>query len=145
MSGLRRCARPCVQSGADHFQRFGILRDRLATGQELRWRLVEQLEQRLEFVRVIVVIERLGRVIWIAVGGILAALLLVLIALIAVIGAARPVVRHANALVPDRLRAKFARVPHDVTRIQGAIVSSESLLVRAHEAIERIRVDLRRA
>ncbi len=61
--------------------------------------------------------------IWIAVGGVIAALLLILIALIVVIAAARPTLRHAKALVPDPLRAKFARVPDDLLRIQGAIES----------------------
>ncbi|HTV92765.1 MAG TPA: hypothetical protein VMG98_08630 [Verrucomicrobiae bacterium] len=81
---------------------------------------------------------------WIAVGGVVAALLLMLIAISAVIAAGRPTMRHAKALVPGPLRAKFVRVPDDLLRIQGAIVVSESLLQRANVAIETIRVAVRR-
>jgi hypothetical protein len=55
--------------------------------------------------------------IWIAVCGVLVALLLMLVAVIAVIAAALPVMRHAKALVPDALRAKFVRARDSIARL----------------------------
>jgi hypothetical protein len=40
-----------------------------------------------------------------------------LVAVIAVIAAALPVMRHAKALVPDALRAKFVRARDSIARL----------------------------
>lgn len=77
--------------------------------------------------------------IWIPVSGALAALVLILIATVVVLSAAIRTKRHADALVPAVLIAKFEKAQGDVGRIDGALILAEALLIRAQEAIERIR------
>ena len=77
--------------------------------------------------------------IWIPVSGALAALVLILIATVVVIPAALRTKRHAEALVPVVLIAKFEKAQGDVGRIEGAIILAEALVIRANEALERIR------
>lgn len=55
--------------------------------------------------------------IWIAVGGVIAALLLMLVTVFVVISAALRVKRHAKALVPDALRAKFVHARERLARL----------------------------
>ncbi|MGC2129882.1 MAG: hypothetical protein WA629_07270 [Candidatus Aquilonibacter sp.] len=77
--------------------------------------------------------------IWIPVSGALAALVLILTAAAVVISAALRTKRHAEALVPVVLSAKFEKAQGDVGRIEGAVILAEALVIRAHEALERIR------
>jgi hypothetical protein len=77
--------------------------------------------------------------IWIPVSGALAALALMLIATVLVIAAALRTKRHAEALVPVVLIAKFEKAQGDVGRIEGAVILAEALVIRAREALERIR------
>ena len=77
--------------------------------------------------------------IWIPVSGALAALVLILTAAAVVISAALRTKRHAEALVPVVLIAKFEKAQGDVGRIEGAVILAEALVIRAHEALERIR------
>jgi orotate phosphoribosyltransferase len=77
--------------------------------------------------------------IWIPVSGALAALALMLIATVLVIAAALRTKRHAEALVPVVLIAKFEKAHGDVGRIEGAVILTEALVIRAREALERIR------
>ncbi len=77
--------------------------------------------------------------IWIPVSGALAALVLILTAAAVVISAALRTKRHAEALVPVVLIAKLEKAQGDVGRIEGAVILAEALVIRAHEALERIR------
>jgi hypothetical protein len=83
--------------------------------------------------------------IWIPVSGALAALVLILIATVVVIVAALRTKRHAEALVPVALIAKFEKAQGDVGRIEGAIILAEALVIRAHEALDRIRARFSRS
>jgi hypothetical protein len=147
---VRRRTNARVQSRADHLQRVGLLRDRLATREKLEQRIVELLRRKATCGRKAVggreavcgrkaVFERLGGMIWIPVSGALAALVLILIATVVVLSAAIRTKRHADALVPAVLIAKFEKAQGDVGRIDGALILAEALLIRAQEAIERIR------
>ncbi len=77
--------------------------------------------------------------IWIPVSGAVAALVLILIAAFVVLSAALRAKRHADALVPAALLAKFEKAQGDVGRIEGALILAEALLIQAQEALERIR------
>jgi predicted alpha-1,6-mannanase (GH76 family) len=77
--------------------------------------------------------------IWVMYGGIIAGVVLMLAALIVVIPQIVRTQRHAKAIVPSVLIAKFQKAQDDLARVQGASVLLEELTVRAREAIERIR------
>ncbi len=83
--------------------------------------------------------------IWIPVSGAIAALVLILIATVVVLSAAIRTKRHADTLVPAALVARFEKAQGDAGRIDGALILAEALLIRAQEAIERIRASLPRS
>ena len=77
--------------------------------------------------------------IWLLYGGILAGVVLVIAAVIVVIAPLVQTLRHAKAITPNALIAKFQKAQDDLGRIQGASVLGEELAVRAREAVDRIR------
>ena len=76
--------------------------------------------------------------IWIRYGGIIAGAALILAALLAVVPALVRTRRHANAIVPNALIAKFQKAQGDVGRVQDAIAFAEALVARVQEALARI-------
>ena len=78
--------------------------------------------------------------IWVRYGGIIACIVLVLIAPIVVIPPILRTKRHAKAILPNVLIAKFQKAQHDFDRVQGATVLIEELVVRARAAVARLRV-----
>lgn len=80
--------------------------------------------------------------IWVMYGGIIAGVVLMLAALIVVIPPIVRTQRHAKAIAPNELIAKFQKAQDDFTRVQGSTALLEELVVRAREAIERLNAAL---
>jgi hypothetical protein len=80
--------------------------------------------------------------IWVMYGGIIAGVVLMIAAVIVVIPPILRTQRHAKAIVPSVLIAKFQKAQDDLDRVQGASVLLEELVVRAREAIERLNAAL---
>jgi hypothetical protein len=78
--------------------------------------------------------------IWVRYGGIIAGLILVLVAAIVAIPPILRTQRHAKAIAPNVLIAKFQKAGDDFERVQGATVLLEELAVRARAAIARLTV-----
>ena len=77
--------------------------------------------------------------IWVRYGGIIAGVVLVVAAVVVVIPPMLRTQRHAKAIVPSALIAKFQKAQIDLVRVQDATVLIEALAVRAREAVERLR------
>lgn len=77
--------------------------------------------------------------IWVMYGGILAGVVLMIVAAIVVLPPLLRTKAHAQAIAPTALIAKFQKAQDDVDRVQGATVLFEELVARAREAVARIR------
>jgi hypothetical protein len=76
---------------------------------------------------------------WVMYGGMLAGVVLLLVALVVAIPPVVRTQRQAKAIVPDALLAKFRKAPDDVERVQRAALQIEELVVRARAAVARLR------
>jgi hypothetical protein len=78
--------------------------------------------------------------IWAMYGGVLAGAALTVAAIVVVVPPVMRTQRHAKAIVPSVLIAKFKKGADDFERVQGATVLLEELVVRARVAIARLTV-----
>ena len=77
--------------------------------------------------------------IWVMYGGIIAGIVLILIAVGDVIPVILRTKRRAEAMVPNVLIAKFQKAKLDGERVQSATLLIEELVVRARAAVTRLR------
>ncbi|HTZ56096.1 MAG TPA: hypothetical protein VMB20_13625 [Candidatus Acidoferrum sp.] len=76
---------------------------------------------------------------WVLYGGVSAGVLLVVAAGIIVISPLLRTKRHAQAIAPRVLIAKFQKAQHDLERVQSATIVFEELDVRARVAVARLK------
>ncbi|MGB6986883.1 MAG: hypothetical protein WBD74_12985 [Candidatus Aquilonibacter sp.] len=76
--------------------------------------------------------------IWVMYAGILAGIVLTLAAIVVAVPAVVRTQRHAQAIVPSALIAKFQTAQDDFERVQRVTILLEALAVRAREAIARL-------
>jgi len=77
--------------------------------------------------------------IWLMYGGMSAGIVLIFVAAFVAIGPLLRTKRHAEAIAPSVLIAKFQNAQSDLERVQNATVLLEELSVRARASVARIK------
>jgi hypothetical protein len=77
--------------------------------------------------------------IWVMYGGIIVGVILMIAAVIVVIPPILRTKKHAEAIVPAALVAKFQKAQDDIDRVQRASALIEELVTRSRDAVTRIR------